>query len=77
MLDQMATKLSVDRARIHATGLSEGGFMAMKVGGAMAGRIAAIAPTGAAMPQTMICVPSRPVPVVMINGTSDSSPHVK
>jgi polyhydroxybutyrate depolymerase len=71
MLDQMAAKFSVDADRIYATGLSEGGFMAMRVGCAMADRIAAIAPVGAAMPKTMICLPSRPVPVVMINGTSD------
>jgi polyhydroxybutyrate depolymerase len=71
MLDQMALKFSVDATRIYATGLSEGGLMAMKVGCAMADRIAAIAPVGSAMPKTMICLPSRPVPVVMINGTSD------
>ena len=71
MLDQMATQFSVDTARIYVTGLSWGGFMAMKVGCAMADRIAAIAPVGAAMPKTMVCLPSRPVPVVMINGTSD------
>lgn len=71
MLDQMALKFSVDQARVYATGLSEGGLMAMKVGCSMADRIAAIAPVGAAMPKTMICLPSRPLPVVMINGTSD------
>ena len=71
MLDEMAAKFSVDASRVYATGLSEGGFMAMRVGCAMADRIAAIAPVGAAMPKTMICLPSRPVPVVMINGTSD------
>ena len=71
MLDQMANKFSVDSTRIYATGLSEGGFMAMKVGCAMADRIAAIAPVGAAMPKTMVCLPSRPIPVVMVNGTSD------
>jgi polyhydroxybutyrate depolymerase len=71
MLDQMAAKFSVDAARIYATGLSEGGFMAMRVGCAMSDRIAAVALVGAAMPKTMICLPSRPVPAVMINGTSD------
>lgn len=71
MLDRMAAKFSVDSARVYATGLSEGGFMAMRVGCAMADRVAAIAPVGAAMPKTMICLPSRPVPVAMINGTSD------
>jgi len=30
-----------------------------------------VATVGAAMPKTMICLPSRPVPLVMINGTSD------
>ena len=45
--------------------------MAMKVGCAMADRIAAIAPVGAARPKTMVCLPTRPVSVVMINGTSD------
>jgi len=71
MLDQVAIKVSVDPLRVYATGLSEGGFMAMRVGCAMADRIAAIAPVGAAMPKSMICLPSRPVPVVMINGTAD------
>jgi poly(3-hydroxybutyrate) depolymerase len=71
MLDQIALKFSVDTTRIYATGLSEGGLMAMKVGCSMSDRIAAIAPVGAAMPKTMICLPSRPMPVVMINGTSD------
>jgi polyhydroxybutyrate depolymerase len=71
MLDQILLKVSVDASRIYATGLSEGGFMAMKVGCALADRVAAIAPVAAAMPKSMICLPSRPIPVVMINGTSD------
>ncbi|MBZ5680338.1 MAG: hypothetical protein LAO24_09555 [Acidobacteriia bacterium] len=71
MLDKMGEKFSVDTTRVYAAGLSEGGFMVMKVGCTMADRIAAIAPVGAAMPKMMTCLPSRPVPVVMINGTSD------
>lgn len=71
MLDQLATKFSVDTKRIYAAGLSEGGFMSMRVGCALSDRIAAVAVLGAAMPKTMICVPTRPVPLVMINGTSD------
>jgi polyhydroxybutyrate depolymerase len=71
MLDQLGTKFSVDTSRIYAVGLSEGGFMSLRVGCAMSDRIAAIAAVGAAMPKTMICLPSRPVPEVMISGTSD------
>jgi len=35
-------------------------------GFALGDRIAAVAAVGAAMPKTMICLPSRPVPLVMI-----------
>ena len=70
-LDQLGKKFSVDTSRIYAAGLSEGGMMTLRVGCALGDRIAAIATVGAAMPKTMICLPSRPVPLVMINGTSD------
>jgi polyhydroxybutyrate depolymerase len=71
MLDQLATKFSVNSSRIYAAGLSEGGFMSLRLGCALGDRIAGVAAVGAAMPKTMICLPSRPVPVVLINGTSD------
>jgi polyhydroxybutyrate depolymerase len=71
MLDQLALKYSVDTRRIYATGLGDGGFMALRVGCAMADRVAAVVPVGAALPKTMICLPSRPVPALFINGTDD------
>jgi polyhydroxybutyrate depolymerase len=71
MLDQLATKYSLDTHRIYATGLGDGGLMALRVGCAMADRVAAIAPVGAALPKTMICLPSRPVPALFIDGTAD------
>jgi len=71
MLDQLGSKFSADTSRIYAAGLSEGGFMSLRLGCALSDRIAAVATVGAAMPKTMICLPSRPVPLVMINGTSD------
>ena len=71
MLDQIGTKFSADQSRIYAAGLSEGGFMSLRLGCALSDRIAGVAAVGAAMPKTMICLPSRPVPLVMIDGTSD------
>jgi polyhydroxybutyrate depolymerase len=71
MLDAIALEYSVDTHRIYASGLDDGGFMAMRVGCSMADRVAAIAPVGAALPKTMICLPSRPVPAVFISGTED------
>lgn len=71
MLDELPTKFSVDTSRIYAAGLSEGGLMSLRLGCALSDRIAAAAAVGAAMPKKMICLPSRPVPMLMINGTSD------
>jgi polyhydroxybutyrate depolymerase len=71
MLDELGTKFSVDSSRIYAAGLSEGGFMSLRVACALSDRIAAVATVGASMPKTMTCVPTRPVPLVMIDGTSD------
>jgi polyhydroxybutyrate depolymerase len=71
MLDKLSTRFSVDIARIYFAGLSEGGFMTMKIGCGLTDRVAGIATVGAAMPKTMVCVPSRPLPVIMIAGTSD------
>jgi polyhydroxybutyrate depolymerase len=71
MIDKLNTKFAVDISRIYFVGLSEGGFMTMKVGCSLTDRVAAIGTVGAAMPKNMVCLPSRPLPVVMINGTSD------
>jgi polyhydroxybutyrate depolymerase len=71
MLDALALKYSVDTRRIYATGLEDGGFMALRVGCSMSDRVAAIAAVGAALPKTMICLPSRAVPALFMNGTDD------
>jgi polyhydroxybutyrate depolymerase len=71
MLDQLALKFSVDTHRIYATGLGDGGFMALRIGCNMADRVAAIATVGAEFPKTMICLPSRPIPALFIEGTDD------
>src|SRR5260370_12284522 len=69
MLDKLATHYSVDTRRIYAVGLGEGGFIALRMGCNMADRIAAIATVAAAMPKTLNSIPSRPIPVLLINGT--------
>jgi len=71
MLDQLALKYSVDTRRMYATGLGDGGFMALRAGCSVADRIAAVAPVAADLPKTMICLPSRPVPALFLDGTED------
>ena len=45
MLDQLESKFSVDSSRIYALGLSEGGFMSMRLGCALGDRFAAMEPS--------------------------------
>jgi polyhydroxybutyrate depolymerase len=45
--------------------------MALRAGCNMADRVASIGPVGAALPKTMICLPSRAVPALFISGTDD------
>lgn len=71
MLDHLGTKFSVDASRIYVIGLSEGGFMSLRLGCSLSDRIAAVAAVGADMPKAMICLPSRPVPALIMDGTSD------
>jgi polyhydroxybutyrate depolymerase len=71
LLDALALKFSVDTHRIYATGLGDGGFMALRAGCTMADRIAAVAAVGADLPKTMICLPSRAVSALFIDGTED------
>jgi polyhydroxybutyrate depolymerase len=71
MLDQLPLKYSVDTHRIYATGLGDGGFMALRAGCSIADRVAAVAVVSAGLPKTMICLPSRPVPALFMAGTDD------
>jgi polyhydroxybutyrate depolymerase len=71
MLDELALKYSVDTRRVYATGLGDGGFMALRMGCSMADRVAAVAAVSATLPKTMICLPSRAVPALFLDGTDD------
>jgi len=75
VLDRVTTHYSVDTRRIYTVGLGEGGFMAIRMGCNMADRIAAIAVVAAAMPKTLNCIPSRPIPALFMNGTDDPIVH--
>lgn len=71
LLDELEEKLCVDTDRVFAMGMSNGGYMSHTLACKMTDRIAAIGPVSALLLQTP-CTPSRPVPVMMINGTADS-----
>jgi poly(3-hydroxybutyrate) depolymerase len=70
MLDTVERERCVDRRRIFATGMSNGGFIANLLGCRLADRLAAVAPVAGAMPLTG-CTPSGPVAVMITFGRAD------
>lgn len=73
LLDDLTPKMSIDPARIYATGFSRGGGMVYRLGCELADRIAAIAPVGGSYAEALACAPSRPLPVFAIHGTADTA----
>ena len=71
LLDDVQATASVDRMRVYATGISNGGMMAYEVACALADRIAAIAVVAGEMTALDRCRPSRAVPVLVIHGSAD------
>jgi polyhydroxybutyrate depolymerase len=63
----------LDRKRIFAAGISNGGFMSFRLACDAADLFAAVAPVTATMPADLgpRCNPGAPVAVLVINGTAD------
>jgi polyhydroxybutyrate depolymerase len=69
LLDDLATRIRVDRARVYATGISNGGMMAFRLGVEAADLIAAIAPVEGAL--MVAAAPTREVPLMLFNSVDD------
>jgi polyhydroxybutyrate depolymerase len=70
LLDELEGDHCIDRRRIFATGMSNGGLFASLLGCALADRLAAVAPVAGAI-DLRDCVPARPRPVLLIHGRAD------
>lgn len=71
MLDTLEREYCVDRRRIFATGMSNGGFLSHRLACELSDRIAAIAPVAGVIGVDP-CVPMRAVPVLHFHGTADA-----
>jgi polyhydroxybutyrate depolymerase len=72
LIDTLIEEKKVDPRRVYATGLSNGAFMANRLGCSLGDKIAAIAPIAGTLPELMANKqPARPVPVVYFHGTED------
>ena len=73
ILEEVAADVCIDRRRVFATGMSNGGFLSHRLGCEASDIIAAIAPVAGVIgiPQDE-CTPGRPVPVMHFHGTNDT-----
>jgi polyhydroxybutyrate depolymerase len=72
LLAHLQQHISIDPARIYATGLSNGATMANTLGCEMADKLAAIAPVAGGHTDFTNCDIARPISVLVIHGTMDS-----
>lgn len=73
LINTMTTQYPIDSHRISMNGLSNGGFMTQRFVCAHPEMIASAVAVAAEMrnSQVAICTPSRPVPMIYVNGTAD------
>lgn len=77
LIDKISSEYKVDKKRIFAAGISNGGMMSYRLGMEIPHRIAAIAPVVAAVPESLSHELSteskrgRPSPAIIFNGTAD------
>lgn len=71
LIDRAEAELCIDHDRVHATGMSNGGYMTHRLGCELADRLASIAPVAGADATTR-CEPSRPLPIQLHHGTLDT-----
>jgi polyhydroxybutyrate depolymerase len=73
LIDSVSAHYNIDQRRIYATGFSMGAFMCYRLACQLGNRIAAIAPVSGTMGTSLICQPSRPIPICHFHGTADQT----
>lgn len=72
IIDDMIKNYGVDSNRVYTTGISNGGFMSMRLAMDLSSKIAAAAPVTAQITKAMESkVPEFPIAIMIINGEDD------
>ena len=71
LLDRLEATLCVDKERVFATGMSNGGMFVHRLGCDLADRFAAIAPVGGTMARGYNCAPQTPLSMMNVYGRND------
>ena len=76
-IDKLVADGLVDKNRVYAAGISNGGMMAQRLACEQADRLAGIATVAGGLPSGLaaVCKPARPLPVMVIHGTEDPIVH--
>jgi polyhydroxybutyrate depolymerase len=70
VIDAVADRTTIDRRRVHATGMSNGAMMAHRLASERADLVASIAPVAGPLALDAIA-PARPVPLIAFHGSLD------
>jgi polyhydroxybutyrate depolymerase len=73
LIGELSRLYPVDRARVFAAGMSNGGMMALRLGCSLGDEIAGVAAVGASLPEDVVplCPETTKVSLVLIDGTAD------
>jgi polyhydroxybutyrate depolymerase len=73
LITNLELSYNIDKKRVYACGISNGGMMSHRLGMEMTDVLAAIASIAGAIPERMVpkFAPSEPISVVMFHGTDD------
>ena len=72
IIDTMVQEYGIDPTRVYATGISNGGFMSVRLAMDLSDKIAAVAPVAAQLSVALEDnIPKLPISMMIINGTED------
>ena len=73
LIEHLARTQGIDRSRVYASGISNGGLLSMRLAHELSHGIAAIAPVAISITDKIAAMraPGRPIPVVLIPGVRD------
>lgn len=74
LIDSLAEEYSIDRKKVFATGVSNGGYMVQRLACQLSQKIAAVATVAATFPDSLMphCNPNEPISILIMNGTADN-----
>jgi polyhydroxybutyrate depolymerase len=73
LIDHLVGTRGADPRRVYAAGMSNGGFLALRLACQLSGRVAAVVAVAANLStkEVAACAPTRPIPVAFILGDQD------